>query len=116
MLTGFLEELGLFVGHKQLPFDLHEATFFVQLNEWILYQANASWDNIYNYQFVDESPRLGNNYYRIKAINLNDGNVYSHSEYLRFDDMLGLNVFVFPNPTIDEINVELVGEAMVVYW
>ena len=54
MLTRMLQELGLFIGHKLLPFDLYESTFFVTLNEWLLAQANASWDNTYNYQFTDD--------------------------------------------------------------
>ncbi len=54
MLTNLLNQLGLFIGDKLLPFDLYEASFFVTLNEWLLTQANASWDNTYNYQFIDE--------------------------------------------------------------
>lgn len=54
MMANMLNQLGLFIGHKLLPFDLYEASFFVTLNEWILAQANASWDNPYNYQFADE--------------------------------------------------------------
>lgn len=54
MLTHTLQQLGLFIGHKLLPFDLYEASFFVTLNEWLLAQANASWDNTYNFQFADD--------------------------------------------------------------
>ena len=54
MLTKLLQELGLFIGHKLLPFDLYESAYFVSLNEWLLAQANASWDNTYNYQFTDK--------------------------------------------------------------
>ena len=54
MLTRLLEELGLFVGAEKLPFNLNESTFFFRLNEWLLQQVNASWDNVYNYQFMDE--------------------------------------------------------------
>lgn len=42
LVTKVLEDLGLFVGHR-LQAD-HESVFFVQLNDWILRQANASWD------------------------------------------------------------------------
>ncbi len=54
MLTHTLQQLGLFIGHKLLPFDLYEASFFVNLNEWLLHQLNASWDNTYNFQFADD--------------------------------------------------------------
>ena len=54
MLTKFLQQLGLFIGEELLPFDLHEASYFVALNEWLLQQTNASWDNPYNHRFMDE--------------------------------------------------------------
>ncbi len=54
MLTMLLKELGLFVGKDLDPFDLHESMFFITLNDWLLRQCNATWDNVYNYQFMDE--------------------------------------------------------------
>lgn len=42
LVTRVLEDLGLFVG-RRLQAD-HESVFFVRLNDWILRQANASWD------------------------------------------------------------------------
>ena len=54
MLTLLLKELGLFVGKDLDPFDLHESMFFITLNDWLLRQSNATWDNVYNYQFMDE--------------------------------------------------------------
>ncbi len=54
MLTMLLKELGLFVGKDLDPFKLHESMYFISINDWLLYQSNASWDNVYNYQFMDE--------------------------------------------------------------
>ncbi len=54
MLTLLLKELGLFVGKDLDPFDLNESMFFITLNDWLLRQSNATWDNVYNYQFMDE--------------------------------------------------------------
>ncbi len=54
MLTMLLKELGLFVGKDLDPFNLHESMYFISINDWLLYQSNASWDNVYNYQFMDE--------------------------------------------------------------
>jgi len=54
MLTLLLKELGLFVGKDLDPFDLNESMFFITLNDWLLRQCNATWDNVYNYQFIDE--------------------------------------------------------------
>jgi len=53
MISSMLEMLGLFGGYKQEK--NHEALFFLRLNEWIFDQANASWDNPYNFSFVNEN-------------------------------------------------------------
>lgn len=42
MLTSILGELGLFIGQKRDEND--EATFFLNLNNWLLRQAGAAWD------------------------------------------------------------------------
>lgn len=42
VLTSVLEELGLFVGRRLE--ENNEATFFLQLNNWLLRQAGAAWD------------------------------------------------------------------------
>lgn len=42
MVTRLLERLGLFVGWKKDP--NHEALLFLELNEWLLRQAGATWD------------------------------------------------------------------------
>jgi Sulfotransferase family len=52
LLTSILEKFGLFTGHTQDDDDNHEAIFFRRLNEWLLHQANASWDNPYNFNFI----------------------------------------------------------------
>jgi len=52
MLTRLLERAGLFVGYNKEG--NNEAIFFLQLNEWMLRQANASWDNPYNFQFINQ--------------------------------------------------------------
>lgn len=54
MLTMLLKKMGLFVGNDLDPFDLNESLFFISLNDWLLNQCNAGWDNVYNYQFMDE--------------------------------------------------------------
>ena len=43
MVTRMLEEMGMFVGKEKTPD--HEATFFLDLNSWILRQSGGSWDN-----------------------------------------------------------------------
>jgi len=43
MVTRALQQLGLFVGWRRDP--NNEALLFLQLNEWLLRQAGATWDN-----------------------------------------------------------------------
>ncbi len=55
LATRILEKLGLFVGN-----DLesnHESTFFLDLNEWLLNQAGASWDNPHAFEYLANSHR-----------------------------------------------------------
>ncbi len=43
MLTRMLESLGLFMGWRKQGD--HEATFFLELNDWLFEQCRAGWDN-----------------------------------------------------------------------
>lgn len=61
LLTKQLAQLGVFVGDKT---EINkEALFFYRLNRWLLSKANATWDNPYNYQFIDE-------YYKTHALRI----------------------------------------------
>ncbi|MDO8140539.1 MAG: sulfotransferase [Candidatus Brocadiales bacterium] len=52
MLSKLLEQFGLFVGSKKEEND--ESLFFYKINEWLLRQANASWDNPRNFNFIND--------------------------------------------------------------
>ncbi len=52
MLTRILQDAGLFMGINKDEND--EAWYFLSFNDWIIRQANASWDNPYNYNFIDQ--------------------------------------------------------------
>jgi hypothetical protein len=52
MLTRFLQESGIFMGKEKGKND--EAFFFQEINDWILYQAGATWDNPYNMRFIND--------------------------------------------------------------
>ena len=52
MLSQYIDELGYFTGRdKQQD---NESLFFIKINNWILHQHNASWDNPSNYRFSNE--------------------------------------------------------------
>ncbi|BAT71070.1 conserved hypothetical protein [Thermosulfidibacter takaii ABI70S6] len=55
MVSKTLEKLGIFMGWRKE--ENNEALFFLKLNNWILKQANATWDNPYNYTLADEDFR-----------------------------------------------------------
>lgn len=52
LLSRVLEQTGVFMGNKKD--ENNEALFFLKFNDWILKQANATWDNPYNYTCVNE--------------------------------------------------------------
>lgn len=52
LLSRILEKAGIFMGVKKD--ENNESLFFLKFNDWILKQANATWDNPYNYTLVDE--------------------------------------------------------------
>lgn len=52
MLSSILETLGIFMGAKKEI--NNEAIFFIKINDWIMRQFNASWDQPYNMNFLDD--------------------------------------------------------------
>ena len=60
------------------------------------------------YQFMDERPYAGTNYYRLKQVD-NDGRFeYSPMRSLSFNDRT-FNVRAWPNPVEDNLNIEIQG-------
>lgn len=53
MLTRVLQEAGLFIGEYRDEND--EARFFYNFNHWVLKQTNSSWDNPYNFKFINDT-------------------------------------------------------------
>ncbi len=52
-----------------------------------------------NYSFVDEKPRLGDNYYRLKQIDEDGKFVYSHVVHASFDGKAANSYSIYPNPS-----------------
>lgn len=63
-----------------------------------------------NYQFIDEAPLKGNNYYRLKAVDKNDSYAYSAVKLLNFGDLTGI-ISITPNPAKDKIAVTVGGNT-----
>ncbi|NNJ55886.1 MAG: tandem-95 repeat protein, partial [Bacteroidia bacterium] len=58
---------------------------------------------INDYNFVDENPFKGVNYYRLKQVDFDGAYEYSNVELLKFDATESISVY--PNPTRDVVNV-----------
>lgn len=69
-------------------------------------------NSVLNYQFIDESPLNGINYYRLKQVDKN-------GEFKLYDVKFiksGLSkVYVYPNPTADLVNIDNVLRSEINY-
>jgi hypothetical protein len=68
-----------------------------------------------NYEFIDEEPRLGNNFYRIRALNIGDTPINSDTmvvRYLNDPESRDINYQIYPNPTFDEVTIELLFDNL----
>ena len=62
--------------------------------------------NVSNYEYVDEKPIQGFNYYRLKQLDKNGEFSYSEVRQLRFDGVSAGPIRVMPNPVSDFIQVD----------
>ncbi|OMH40826.1 sulfotransferase family protein [Desulfurobacterium indicum] len=53
LLSRVLQKCGIFMGASRDP--NNESFFFLELNDWLLAQTNATWDNPYNFRFIDDT-------------------------------------------------------------
>jgi len=53
LLSRILEKAGIFMGVKKE--ENNEALFFLKFNDWVLKQANATWDNPYCFNFINDT-------------------------------------------------------------
>ena len=69
--------------------------------------AAGNSDSKSEYQFIDEDPNLGDNYYRIKVLDL-DGSVdYSPTRFVSFRQESAHGLAVFPNPNNGSFTLQI---------
>ncbi|MFT5168003.1 MAG: hypothetical protein ACI8P3_003242 [Saprospiraceae bacterium] len=61
------------------------------------------------YQFTDEHPRLGDNYYRLKQIDFDGKHDYSELRQVFFDAKVTDLLYVYPNPVADHFTVGILN-------
>ena len=90
MVTKLLEKLGLFMGYKK---EVNaEAVFFHKLNRWIMFQANAAWDNPIPGRFKNEFHTQ--NITRVVESNLKGFRRYKYlgpDKYFKYQDLKRLD-------------------------
>ena len=67
-------------------------------------QASGNSNNLSSYSFVDESPLVGINYYRLKQIDKNERFTYSPVKTLFFNR--GGSIILYPNPAVNQIQLQ----------
>ena len=60
-----------------------------------------------NYQFIDEIPAFGTNYYRLKQIDFNGTFTYSTIKALSFEEDFASTLTAYPNPTNGQTTISL---------
>lgn len=57
------------------------------------------------YNWIDENPLPGINYYRLRGVELNNEETFSEIKNLNFETANG-NIAIYPNPTFDDLTIE----------
>jgi hypothetical protein len=69
--------------------------------------ANGNSNAILNYDFTNQKPFIGNNFYRLKLVDKDGSFIYSNIILLKV--LSGYTISVYPNPTADILNINLGG-------
>ncbi|MBC8172400.1 MAG: hypothetical protein H7X71_00720, partial [Chitinophagales bacterium] len=62
-----------------------------------------------DYQFFDDAPFIGMNYYRLRMVDHDDNFEYSNTILIRLGDENGFHISVFPNPAQDHLQITSTG-------
>jgi hypothetical protein len=60
-----------------------------------------------NYEFVDSFPLNGNNYYRLKQVDIDDRSTYSNTVLVRFGSEAPDGLIIYPNPVTNSITLQV---------
>ncbi len=66
-------------------------------------------NDLINYTFIDEAPKYGDNYYRLKQLDLDGQYSYSEVEVVKFTRGIGEGILVYPLPFEDGFSILIPG-------
>lgn len=70
--------------------------------------AKGNSNSALQYNFTDVNPFTGKSFYRIKAIDINGRSTYSSIVKINYG-WVDNNLFIYPNPVIGKINLQMIG-------
>ncbi len=92
LISKFLESIGVFLGEKKD--ENNEAIFFLNINRWIFSQINASWDNPYNFKFIDDYfEKKTSEYVKFVINSLMLIKYLGFKKYLKYRSLSNLDIF-----------------------
>lgn len=59
------------------------------------------------YSFTDDQPLTGNNYYRLKQVDMDGHSGYSDTRLLKFSSGAGKPLHIYPNPVLNTITLDI---------
>ena len=91
-------------------FDMERSTDAVNFSYIGKVNAKGNTTTESNYNFTDNAPAKGFNYYRLKQVDRDGRFIYTVARVLNFDDLDAGSVKYYPNPTNGILNIELTDE------
>ena len=91
-------------------FDVERSTDAVSFSYIGKVNATGNTSTESNYNFTDNAPAKGFNYYRLKQVDRDGRFIYTVARVLNFDDLDAGSVKYYPNPTNGILNIELTDE------
>lgn len=85
-------------------FDIERSTDGIHFESIGTIKASGNSSDIQNYKFSDNQPATGDNYYRLKANDLDASFSYSDIKLITFNRTVS-TITLFPNPSVDVVNI-----------
>jgi hypothetical protein len=88
-------------------FSLEKSTDGTNFNAITFVNGKGNSNTINNYQSIDNTPSIGNNYYRLKQIDFDGRFSYSPIELVKITKQNITGFSFYPNPVVNQLNVNV---------